>query len=86
MIILESVKEKSFTDSAGEQEQDGNEPAQTHRVVITMKLKLVSLVLGYFEEVIYEKGYYKKIVKLGIEGQYWEFDKIYGVKKKLQIG
>jgi tetrahydromethanopterin S-methyltransferase subunit B len=37
------------------------------------------------EEIIYEIGYYKKVMNLGIEGQYWEFDKIYGVKLKLPI-
>lgn len=37
------------------------------------------------EEVIYEIGYFKKAVKLGIEGRYWEFDKIYGVKQELPV-
>jgi hypothetical protein len=37
------------------------------------------------EKVIYEIGYYKKVMKLGIEGRYWEFDKIYGVKQKLPV-
>lgn len=37
------------------------------------------------EEVIYEIGYYKEVMKLGIEGQYWEFDQIYGVKLKLPL-
>ncbi len=37
------------------------------------------------ETVLYEIGYYSEVVDLGIEGQYWEFDRIFGVKLELPI-
>ncbi|MCA1010776.1 hypothetical protein [Halobacillus halophilus] len=41
------------------------------------------LLFKHDKEVIYEIGYYKEVVHLGLEGQYWESDQIYGVKMKL---
>lgn len=43
------------------------------------------LVFKNDEEVLYEIGYYKKVMRLGIEGRYWEFDKIYGVTQELPV-
>lgn len=43
------------------------------------------LLFKSLEEIIYEIGYYKSVMSLGIEGQYLEFDRIYGVKLNLPI-
>lgn len=34
-------------------------------------------------ETLHKLGYYKSPVLLGISGQYWEFDKIYGLTKEI---
>lgn len=39
-----------------------------------------NLLLKNKDTVLYEIGYYSEVVDLGIEGQYWEFDRIFGVK------
>ncbi|MFC4559343.1 hypothetical protein ACFO3D_14175 [Virgibacillus kekensis] len=80
--FVATINDKEFIDGLVKKLDKANTSSTAN---MNFQMPDYKLLLRNNAEVKYEIGYYKKVRDLGIKGQYWEFDKIYGVKLKLPI-
>ncbi|UTR10363.1 hypothetical protein MM300_21235 [Evansella sp. LMS18] len=80
--LVAIIDDKEFIDQLLK-ELDNARTSSTENMDIPMPD--YNLMLKNNEKVLYEIGYYKEVMNFGIEGQYWEFDRLFGVKLELPI-